>query len=205
MPPSTHPLRCRCGRLRGEVAPSSFANRAVCYCRDCQSYAHALDRAAETLDPHGGTEVVATLAVDVRFTDGRDALACLSLTERGLLRWYASCCGTPIANTPRDRKLAYVGLMHNAIDHPPEAGTDRFGPVRLRLSRNTARGTPPPAGPGRIGALLALMVAMVRARLGGTYARSPFFGADGRTVATPRVLDAAELAAARRAAAFNAD
>ena len=201
--PSTHPLRCACGRLRGEVTPSSFANRAVCYCADCQTYAHALQRAAQTLDAHGGTEVVATLAVDVRFIEGREALACLSLTERGLLRWYASCCGTPIANTPRDRKLAYVGLMHDAIDHPPSSGSDRFGPVRLRLSRNTARGEPPPAGPGRIGALLGLMVAMLRARLRGTYARSPFFDAQGRPVAAPRVLDAAELAAARRAAGFN--
>ena len=111
----SYPLRCRCGNVRGELLRPEHTLHAVCYCRDCQAYAHALGDAAGILDDAGGTEVIATQAGNVRFTAGTQSLACLSLTEGGLLRWYASCCRTPIANTPRDMRLPYAGLMHNCL------------------------------------------------------------------------------------------
>lgn len=47
------PLRCSCGALRGVLRGMSPArgNRVVCYCRDCQAFAHFLDR-DEILDAH---------------------------------------------------------------------------------------------------------------------------------------------------------
>ena len=86
-----HALRCRCGTLQGTVRHTERVNRGVCYCRDCQAYAHALGNAGMILDNLGGSDVVATLQQHVTFTKGTEALACMSLTERGLLRWYASC------------------------------------------------------------------------------------------------------------------
>ena len=52
-------FRCRCGEVRGFVADASprTVNRVVCYCDDCQAFAHRLGR-ADLLDAHGGSDVV---------------------------------------------------------------------------------------------------------------------------------------------------
>ncbi len=52
-------FRCRCGEVRGIVTDASphTANRVVCYCDDCQAFAHRLGR-ADLLDAHGGSDIV---------------------------------------------------------------------------------------------------------------------------------------------------
>jgi hypothetical protein len=52
-------LSCRCGTVRGRVAEASpsSVNRIVCYCVDCQAFAHHLRR-ADVLDAHGGSDIV---------------------------------------------------------------------------------------------------------------------------------------------------
>ncbi len=67
----------------------------------------------------GGTDVVATLPRHVRFTQGIEALACMSLSETGMLRWYARCCNTAIGNTPRNFKVSHVGLIHICLQGTP--------------------------------------------------------------------------------------
>ena len=57
----SHPIRCRCGTLTGYVSDPGRARRGVCYCRDCQAYAHFLRNTGGILDEKGGTDVVATL------------------------------------------------------------------------------------------------------------------------------------------------
>jgi hypothetical protein len=90
---SVHPLQCRCGTLQGYVSLANMAVRAVCYCKDCQAFARFLERSDDAvLNELGGTEIVAMLPRYVHFTQGLEALVCMSLSERGLLRWYSSCC-----------------------------------------------------------------------------------------------------------------
>jgi Family of unknown function (DUF6151) len=50
----SHPLQCRCGTLKGYVAHPERVNRVVCYCRDCQAFAHFLGGANDILDAQGG-------------------------------------------------------------------------------------------------------------------------------------------------------
>ncbi|HKE94271.1 MAG TPA: DUF6151 family protein [Povalibacter sp.] len=197
---NTHPLRCRCGTVQGQVTPASLMNHAVCYCTDCQAYAHALDRASEILDQFGGTEVVAVRPMGVTITQGKEALACLSLTERGLLRWYARCCTTPIANTPRNFRIAYVGLMHNCLEQSSASVTDAFGPIALWVNPKTAHGRPPLGSQNMLGAALGILGSMVVAQLSGSYRRTAFFSSTGTPVASPRVLTPQELERARSAA-----
>ena len=183
-----HALRCRYGTLQGEVEATSAANRVVCYCSDCQAYAHFLGRAADVLDAHGGTEVVATLPRHVRFSAGTDALACMSLSDGGLLRWYARCCNTPVGNTPRSMKASYVGLVHSCLDQQPLAPS--FGPVRLRVGVKTAKarvdGTPMLA---TVAVMARFVKLLLGARLDGSYRRTPFFdAASGAPVRSPQVL-----------------
>ena len=195
-----HPIQCRCGLLRGEVSRPEHALRAACYCRDCQAYAHALGQGAQVLDANGGTEVVVTPAGNVRITAGHEHLACVSLSPRGLLRWYADCCTTPIANTPRDWRLPYVGLVHTCL-RQPRPMEHAFPRVQLRVNTQSAHGRPPPssrvAGTARF---LRMALRLVAARVRGAYRKTPFFDGQGTPVAPVRVLERAELAAARQRA-----
>jgi len=197
----THPLRCRCGTLQGELLRPDKTLRAVCYCIDCRTYAHALGDAARTLDENGGTEVVATQARYVRFTAGAGSLACISLTGRGLLRWYTSCCRTPVANTPRDMRLPYAGVMHTCLAGTASERARAFGPVRLRVNTHHAGGAVPPPRFWEWAALLRTGPGLLWSRLSGGWRETPFFDtASERPRAEPRVLDAAQLQSARNAA-----
>ncbi len=197
---SPHPFQCRCGTLRGELLRPARTLHAVCYCRDCQTYAHALGVAQRTLDAHGGTEVVSTQARYVRLTEGADALACLSLTERGLLRWYASCCRTPVCNTTRDMRLSYVGVLHTCLTTTEADLTASFGPIRMRVNMRHAKGEVPRPGIGQFAALLRIAPGLVWDRVSGGWRKTPFFDTvHGRPLAEPRVLTAAELQEARHA------
>jgi hypothetical protein len=187
-----HPLRCRCGTLQGYVVPATEATRAVCYCKDCQAYGRFL-RTAGVVDEDGGTEVVALLPKHVHFTAGLQVLACVSLSERGLLRWYASCCNTPVGNTPRNPKLPYVGVVHSCLEGSSPSMDSSFGrlhiAVNTKSARNRIRSTPIASTVG----LLIPMMSLLGARLTGAYKDNPFFMPDSRTpIRQPRVLSRAE-------------
>jgi hypothetical protein len=194
---NTHPLRCRCGRLQGHVRVSRTATRAICYCRDCQAYARFLG--GDLLDAAGGTEVVAMSPGNVRLEAGVESLACLSLSPRGILRWYADCCRTPIANTPRNPRVAYAGLVQSCLGDE-SARQASFGPIRLAANRKSARGKPLAVPPARAAvALCNLGLALLGARVSGGYRHTPFFDpASGKPVRARWVLSADERAQAYR-------
>jgi hypothetical protein len=197
--PADLPIRCSCGALRGVARGVSGAcgNRVVCYCDDCQSFAHFLDRAEDTLDAHGGTEIFQTSPARIEITAGADRLACMRLTPKGLLRWYAACCRTPIGNTLASRQVPFVGLVVACLDHP--SLDSALGPIRVRGHARFAVGTP--AGAHRsfpATAIARLLWNSLVARLRGDHRRSPFFDREtGAPVSAPRVLSAAERAAVR--------
>lgn len=166
-------LRCRCGKLRGQVDEGRVAARAVCYCKDCQAYGHFL--ATPVLDPLGGTEVAATLPTAVRFDAGLEHLACMSLGPKGLYRWYASCCRTPIGNTPRDPRTSYLGLVRACLDAPDAELERRLGPLRCRVETKSATGPVKSSGLSTAWAVCRIGTMLVKARLGGGYRENPFF------------------------------
>lgn len=189
-----HPLQCQCGTLKGYVSPPDMASRAVCYCKDCQAFAHFLERADDgILNELGGTEIVATLPRHVHFTQGLEALACMSLSEKGLLRWYTSCCNTPIGNTPRDFKIPYVGLIHSCLAKRAPSLQDSFGPVRMVLQTKSAKGQVKSTPTSNFVTLLRIMKSVIATRISGGYKRNPFFVEDsGTPIKQPRVLTKAE-------------
>ncbi len=169
----TIPLRCRCGKLRGQVDSTRVAARAVCYCKDCQAFGHFLGTGV--LDAAGGTEVAATLPAAVRFESGLEHLACMSLGPKGLYRWYASCCRTPIGNTPRDPRTAYVGLVRACLDAPDAELARTLGPLRCRTQTSTALAPVQSSGIGTAKVVAAVGWMLLKARLGGGYRDNPFF------------------------------
>ena len=189
-----HLLRCRCGTLRGEVRLPAFG-RAVCYCRDCRAYAHFLGRAPELLDDAGGTQVVATLPSRVRFEpEGLEALACMSLSARGILRWYAGCCDTPIGNTARHAAVPYVSLVHECLRFDPSRTLEKsFWPLRMRVHTRSATRPVRPTPLVTLAVMLGSMQPMLGALLVPRPRANPFFDpASGEPVRPRRVLDARE-------------
>ncbi|CAA9421249.1 MAG: hypothetical protein AVDCRST_MAG51-2011 [uncultured Ramlibacter sp.] len=195
-----HPFQCLCGTLRGEVHEPRRAMRAVCYCRDCRTYAHWLGKPQQVVDALGGTDIVATHARYVRLTAGATSLACMSLSPRGLLRWYASCCHTPVANTPRGWKLPYVGLVHTGLARVQPLETS-FPPVQMDINIGSALGpTPKRGGPMAMAKFGGMVLGFSMARLTGGYRSTPFFDQEGRPVAPVKVPPLVEVQAARQAA-----
>ncbi|MEJ7806216.1 MAG: DUF6151 family protein [Telluria sp.] len=169
-------LRCTCGKLNGQLNHPEKGTRLKCYCKDCQAFAHYLGRAADMLDAQGGSDIVATHPQEVVFSSGAEAIACMSLTDDGMLRWYASCCNTPIGNTSRTSKLAFVGLSSACLGGA--GGLDAvFGPVRMVSGTQSARGQVASTGIRALPVFLGFGVALLRARLNGSYAHTPFFKA----------------------------
>jgi hypothetical protein len=120
-------VQCRCGEVHGRVTNASpeAVNRVVCYCDDCQAFLHHLDR-ADLLDAHGGTDVVQVAPASLSFDRGSERIVGVRLTPKGLYRWYASCCKTPIGNT-LGPAVPFVGIAAQAFDVGAQRANDVFG------------------------------------------------------------------------------
>jgi hypothetical protein len=143
------PLRCRCGRVRGvahEIAPS-VGFRFVCYCTDCQAFARLLER-PDVLDAAGGTDIFQMPAGRVALTAGADALRCLTFSGK-VLRWYAECCRTPIANTAATARFPVVALIHSFLKDAADGRSrdELLGTPLCRIYERSAIGPLPPDAP----------------------------------------------------------
>jgi uncharacterized protein DUF6151 len=197
---TSHPLRCQCGTIQGVVADPRNANHCVCYCRDCQAFAHFLGRADVVLDERGGSEIIQVPPKNLTFTQGGEALACMRLTEKGLLRWYAACCKTPIGNTLATPKISFIGLVHNCLETGGQSLDASFGPIRAWANPSGAKGEPKPETVGMGAAAWWFISRILKARLNGDYKHNPVFRADtGKPVVVPRVLSAEEHSGVMRA------
>lgn len=185
-------LHCECGQVQGRVDTGQAYVRAACYCSDCQAYARFLGRPA-IIDADGGTDIVAMNPSAVHITSGHQHIACMSFSGKGLLRWYADCCRTPLGNTSRDAMVSYVGMLAYNLA-TPSAVNEAFG----------SKGRPPPNGGFATELLETTPLAFLLDRLGSVReffaARvrkqrpSLFFDADGQPIRSPEVLSAAQRA-----------
>ncbi len=190
----THPIRCTCGKLQGTFTPDRSINRCVCYCADCQAFARFLNREPEILDPIGGTRIIQTIPANVTFTEGIENLACMRLTENGLLRWYAACCNTPIGNTLPTLNPSVVGLIQFCLNADPTTLDNNLGPIRMYAHTESAIGENKPKSAGVLSGVLRVFGMVLKARLDGRYKQNPFFVMEsGRPIVTPTVLSAEEL------------
>lgn len=187
------PVRCRCGQLEAQLTFSERAGRAVCYCRDCQAFARFLGSPERILNDRAGTDIVATSPRLLHIVRGKEQLRCMSLSEKGLLRWYTACCRTPIGNTPRDPKLSYVGLADGCLAGSPAELDAAFGPARAAINTASASGTVDTTPWSAFRAVLKIMRNVLGSRVSGKYRDNPFFmPGTARPLVTPQVLTASE-------------
>jgi hypothetical protein len=198
--PLNFPLRCRCGHMRGvasEISPPA-GFRLVCYCKDCQAFARFLER-ADVLYAAGGTDIFQLPPGRVKLTAGADALRCLRLSDKmSVMRWYAACCRTPIANTAGPR-FPVIGLIHSFMERAAGRSRDELlGLPLCRIHERSATGPLPPTAPppASFGILARRAAKALGWWLNGLHRPNPFF--DDRTyapLAVPRVLTPSERAA----------
>jgi Family of unknown function (DUF6151) len=192
MTPTDIDVRCRCGAMRGKalgVSPET-GSRLSCYCRDCQAFARFLGTPG-ILDAQGGSDIFQLTQSQLRLETGGDKLACVQLSESGLLRFYAGCCRTPIGNMIARTRSPFLGLVQPFMD--PGQGRsldDLLGPVRLYLKTESA--TAPVQSDlstfSKIGGVAHLIAVIVKGVLAGKHKPSPFFTPDGKSVVTPEIL-----------------
>ena len=163
-------LRCACGAVRGEADFSHASHvHVVCHCGDCERWARHLGRS-------DANDVVQTAPEFVRITSGVEHVRCARLAPKGLTRWFADGCKTPIANTTGRANVPFVGLMTTTLARKDDAVIGEAHHV------NGGRGRTP------FGVILRaawfLFVGFVARR----DRPSPFFDASGALISEPTVL-----------------
>lgn len=175
---------CDCGNLRGVLHDAVPQNgcHLICYCKDCRAFARHLGR-MDALEPGGGSPLVQVVPSRIEFISGSENIACLRLSPKGLHRWYASCCNTPIANTVGSPKIPLAGLWR-----PNFQSIEAFGPVVTLGFTKMALPGGPRKDKGLYRMLGGLLKRSLAAYLAGNARQSPFFSSDGSPVVTPRVI-----------------
>ncbi|MEL6619412.1 MAG: DUF6151 family protein [Pseudomonadota bacterium] len=161
------PFACDCGKLTGTlmgVGPSK-GTRAECHCRDCRD----AELFAGQPDPApGGVQLYQTTPDRVRFDAGLDQLAVFSLSDTGILRWQARCCGAMLFNTTRSPKLAFASFRTDRLDDDSP-----LGPIKVRAFVRKANGKRGHEGMGHF--LWAMIGRVLPRRLTGGWRKTPFF------------------------------
>ena len=195
------PLRCRCGRVHGvasDVSPSG-GFRFVCYCKDCQAFARFVER-PDVLDPAGGTDIFQMPPRRVKLTAGTDALRCLRLSEKGVLRWYTDCCRTPIGNSAASPRSPILALVHSFMPHGVHglSRDEMLGRPLCRIYESSAVGPLPPNAPATpsLKVFVQRGSKMLAWSVRGLARPSPFFDdLTNAPSAVPRLLTQSERAA----------
>ncbi|MQY42898.1 hypothetical protein GG681_09605 [Epibacterium sp. SM1969] len=171
---------CTCGKLQGRIAAEAVkaATPLVCYCPDCR----ANELYHSQPDPDG-VALVQTSPEAITFTQGAEHLQVLRLSSKGILRWYADCCGQPVANTLARPKLPFVGMKRDLFQDP-----DMFGKTKVKAFM------PVPGKPARTKGALTMVMGIFRrmgsALLSGRWRDNPFFDTTtGEPVQPPEILD----------------
>jgi hypothetical protein len=194
-------IHCECGKFRAELTkfPQATPGRLVCYCEDCQSFLHSLNR-ADLLDENGGSEIIPAYPADIRLTAGKEHLACTRLSPKGMYRFSTSCCKTPVANTDMTRPwVGFYRRMYTVKD--PNLLEKELGPVKSRIMGKFAKGTPPEGTPKTFDfrAMISVLPFILKGVLFKKAKPSPFFES-GESLVKPQVLTLEERRAALDAA-----
>jgi len=193
-------IECECGKVKAELTnfPKETPGRFICYCDDCQSFLHYLNR-ADLLDKNGGTEIIPIYPADFKIIEGKDLLKCTRLGPRGMFRYSTTCCNTPVANT--DAKRPWVGTHRRMFTSKDSQKLDGiFKKVRSGIMGKFGHGTLPPEAANTFDfkAFRSVMPFMLKGMIFGRSRPSAFFDGDV-AIGNPYVLtkDEREKAIAR--------
>lgn len=185
-------LECFCGAVKGklQIVSNTKSFHVHCLCTDCQNFAAILGNEDKILDEYGGSEIFQTYPANIKITEGKTKLSCLQLTEKSLIRWYTSCCKTPVANTMTSAKIPFAGVSVKLMKFASAAEKQKIlGPVIVKAFGRSARGKKPADAHDTfpITFMPRILKFMLMGFLGSKSQPSPFF-VDGAPVVTPQVV-----------------
>ncbi len=187
-------LACDCGKVLGKTQSmtAESGNRLTCCCSDCQSFALYLDglgrgNAEPILDQFGGTDIFQMPVSKLSIETGLEQLACVRLTQKGMYRWYAKCCNTPIGNSMA-ANMPFIGVVHNFMQHQTSR-VDEIGKNRAYVQTHEMKSKIPKVLKGSSSyAVVRSIVKILSWKLLGLNKPSVFFDKNGRTIVKPVVL-----------------
>ncbi len=185
-----HKIQCECGAVTGHIEGEGTSNRVSCYCADCQAFARYLGRTNDILDAQGGTEIVQLAQHRIVFSSGKQHLAAMQLSENGLLRWFTSCCRSPIGNTVNNQKFSFIGLFSSSMES--SLIDQDFGTAIAIVNIDSALGEPKPEQKGIAMMILRVFKIVATSRITGKYRNSVFFTRSGEPITNQIVLTSAE-------------
>ncbi len=183
-------VECNCGSIQGRTMPvdADSGTRLICCCDDCQRYANYLNHENSVLDQYGGTEVFQMPVSFLQITKGTEKVACIRLSSKGLYRWYASCCCTPIGNT-MGSKVPFIGLFLSFVKNA-ELSDSILGKSKGYIHTKYALQDVPNDLKGNTFKLIIRSLAKIMAwKVKGLSRPSAFFNDQGKPVATPKILN----------------
>lgn len=175
---------CRCGAVTGTlhgVRPSE-GTHVLCHCNSC---ARAMAHSGLEEEALGGVDLWQTTPDRIEIATGKDRLMPKRLSPKGMLRWTARCCDTPMFNTFSRPGLPFVGVLtRNLADPAPLGSIIAHGFVAgadgKQRHKNGAR------------VIWRFLKRSVSAWLTGRRKSTPFFDSAGVPVAPPEILPRAE-------------
>lgn len=197
---------CECGKFCVEILtfPKNTPGRLKCYCDDCQSFLHYIQR-ADLLDENGGTEIIPFYPAELKIISGKELLKCLRLVSHGMFRFYTSCCNTPVANT--DPKRAWAGFHRRMLVRKISSHIEQsLGPIRASILGKYAKGVPPAGTPQKINftGIKVVLPFILKGILGKKSRPSPFFLDNSEEPVVPAyILSSEERKAALGLAGFT--
>ncbi len=191
-------VSCSCGAFRGVLKNTTpkTTTHLMCFCKHCQAFVRHLGKTDSLVNELGGTDLLQVNPKNFEIQIGKEHLRALRLTPKGPLRWYASCCDTPICNSMKKPFPPFLSFMAGNI-----LGTNAdFGPVLLHtndgdLNEEQRRD---PRGRLAMSRIVArfLKLSLV-SRLSGSFRASPLFDSETRLpISKPALLTAEERKAA---------
>lgn len=185
---------CGCGAVEGACrdAGGNMGARVICYCADCQAFAFFLGRENDYLDAAGGTDIYQTAPSRLSIVKGIEHVRRVAVTPKGMHRFYADCCKTPLANTIASRQLPFAGTF--VANYDPARREAAFGPPISAVFTTGAVGEPVETARRPLPLLvLDLMRRALQEWLGGASHRNVYLDAADKGVIGPvQILSAEE-------------
>jgi hypothetical protein len=184
-------LKCNCGEVTGVISDvkPGCGNRLVCYCEDCRNFAKYINCDANILNDFGGTEIFQISPSLISIRRGLENVSCLRLSEKGLYRWFTSCCNTPIGNTA-GLHLPFVGVIRSFIASDQDIDS-KVGPIVGSLYTEHATGNLPDelkVGKSKIGILFRILRKLLIWKVLKKGIPNPFFDLHGNPIVEPKII-----------------
>ncbi|WP_339721471.1 DUF6151 family protein [Marinomonas primoryensis] len=183
-------LKCACGTVKGKTSAvsSKIGTRITCCCDDCQAFSQFLGQEGNVLDQYGGTDIFQIPVSYLTISEGKSEISCVRFSPKGMHRWYAKCCNTPIGNT-FGAGGPFIGIIHSFMDKATTSEVD-LGKNRGHILTKFAKTPVPENLKGSSLSINCRVVAKILSwKLKGLNKPSEFFNNNAEPICEPQILD----------------